>query len=85
MSASVITGVMRPFGIDTATEMSARLKVTSSLPVNWTLHSGTSISAAASALIIRSLTESLTPRGSSVALSSPRSLSSASSRMSTVR
>ena len=78
-------GVMRPVGVDTATEMSARLKVTSSVAVYMTLHLGSSISATASALIMKSLTESLTPRVSRLALSSARSFKSASSWMSTVR
>ena len=77
--------VINPPGIDTATETSARLYLISVSPPKATLHSGTSISAAASALISKSLTESLIPRGSSPALSSLRSLSSASSWMSTVR
>ncbi len=78
-------GVISPVGVDTATEISARLKLISWSGVNITLHLGTWIKLAASALISRSLTDSFTPRGSSPLLSSPRSLSSASSRMSTVR
>jgi hypothetical protein len=54
-------------------------------PAKLTLHFGTWISAFASALISRSLTLSLTPCGSSAALSSPRSLSNLSSWTSTVR
>jgi hypothetical protein len=65
--------------------MSARLKLTSSVAVYMTLQLGTSVNAAASALIMKSLTESLTPRLSRLALSSERSLSSASSWISTVR
>jgi hypothetical protein len=72
-------GVMSTVGVDTATETSARLKVMSSVGVYMTLHLGSSISAAASALIMKSLTESLTPRASRLALSSVRSFSSASS------
>ena len=78
-------GVIRPAGIDTATEMSARLYLNSWSPAKLTLHSGTSISDWASALISKSLTLSFTPRLSRPVLSSLRSFSSASSWMSTVR
>src|SRR6478735_4462431 len=73
LPASATIGVIRPPGIETATEMSARLYLSRVSPVNWTLHAGTCSSAWASALISRSLTESLTPRASSAALSSLRS------------
>ena len=68
--ASATIGVISPPGIDTATEMSARLYLISVSPAKLTLHSGTSISAAASALISRSLTLSLMLRLASPALSS---------------
>ena len=83
--APVTTGVMRPVGVDTATEMSARVKLMSWSGVNITLHAGTSINAAASAFTNRSLTDSLTPRLARPAFRSARSFSSASSRTSTVR
>ncbi len=78
-------GVISPDGVDTATEMSARLKLISWSGVNITLHLGTWIRLAASALISRSLTDSFTPRPSRPLFMSARSLSSASRRMSTVR
>jgi hypothetical protein len=37
LPASATIGVIRPPGIETATEMSARLNLSSVSPVNWTL------------------------------------------------
>ena len=76
--ASVMIGVISPPGIATAIEMSARLYLNSVSPAKLTLASGTCSSATPSALISRSLTDSLIPRLSSPALRSARSLSSAS-------
>ena len=53
VSAPTMIGVIRPAGIDTATEMSARLYLNNWSPAKLTLHSGTSISAWASALIMQ--------------------------------
>ena len=81
-SASRITGVNRPPSIATATATSEGFSRRIRSPAQTALQSGTSCSASADALMMKSLTESLTPRPSSWRLSSVRSASSGSSRTS---
>src|SRR3546814_6582218 len=73
-------GVISPPGMDTATEISTRENLSIWSPANCTLHSGTCMRDTANALISRSLTESLTPRPVSPALSSLRNFNNLSSR-----
>ena len=59
VSAERTTGVMSPPGIDTATPMSACLCFSMAASVQDTLASGTRFRASASALMMKSLTDSL--------------------------